>query len=63
MVEQQKHKEVAILARLAGIAVPDDRLQALSMGLPGMQAICDALGRVDYGTLPPASRFEVPGAR
>lgn len=63
MVEEQKHNEAAFLARLAGITVPEDRLQALAMGLSGTRAICEALARLDYGTLPPASRFEVPAAR
>jgi uncharacterized protein (DUF2384 family) len=63
MAEQQKPNEVAFLARLAGIAVPDNRLQALVIGLSGTQAICDALARLDYGALPPASRFEAPASR
>jgi hypothetical protein len=63
MAEQRNHIEVAFLARLAGITVPPDRLPALSMGLSGLQAICEALARLDYGTLPPADRFEVPAAR
>lgn len=63
MADQQKHNEVAFLARLAGISVPDGRLPALVMGLGGTQAICDALARLDYGTIPPASRFEAPASR
>lgn len=63
MRESKNHNEVAFLARLAGIMVPEGRLPALAMGLGGTQAIADALARVDYGAIEPASRFEAPAAR
>jgi hypothetical protein len=63
MAEQQNHNEVKFLTRLAGIEIPDSRLPALAMGLGGMKATCEALARVDYGALSPASRFEVPAPR
>ncbi len=63
MASSKNHNEVAFLARLAGITVPEDRLPALAVGLSGTQAICDALARLDYGTIPPASRFEAPAGR
>lgn len=63
MASSKNYNEVAFLARLGGITVPGDRLPALSMGFSGTQAICDSLARLDYGTLPPACRFEAPAAR
>ena len=63
MAEQKNHNDAAFLARLAGITVPESRLPALAMGLSGTQAICDTLARLDYGTVPPASRFEAPAER
>jgi hypothetical protein len=63
MAEQKNHNEVAFLARLAGIVIPEDRLPALAMGLSGTQAICDALARLDYGAILPACRFEAPASR
>jgi len=63
MAQQENHNEVAFLARLAGIIVPEERLPALAIGLSGTQAMGDALALVDYGTIAPASRFEAPAAR
>ncbi len=60
MAESRNHNEVAFLARLAGITVPEDRLPALAMGLGGTQAIADSLARVDYGALAPADKFQAP---
>jgi hypothetical protein len=63
MAEQQIHNEVAFLARLAGLTVPEQRLAALAAGFGGTQAICDALSRLDLGTTEPASRFQAPASR
>ena len=63
MAEQQTHNQVAFLARLAGITVPHDRLEALATGLVAMQGLCDSLARFDYGARLPAGRFEAPGSR
>jgi hypothetical protein len=63
MAEQQIHNEVAILARLAGLTVPQHRLAALAAGFAGTQAICEALSRLDLGATEPASRFQAPASR
>jgi hypothetical protein len=63
MAEQKIHNEVAFLARLAGLAVPELRLAALAMGLAGTQAICETLSRLDLAATEPASRFLPPAAR
>ena len=63
MAEQKIHNEVAFLARLAGLAVPEQRLAALTAGLGGTQAICEALSRLDLGAIEPASRFLPPPAQ
>ena len=63
MAEQKIHNDIAILARLAGISVPEPRQAALAVGLAGTQAICDTLARIDYDRTEPASRFQAPPAR
>ena len=63
MAEEQIHNEVAFLARLAGLTVPEQRLAALAAGFAGTQAICDALSRLDLGATEPASRFQAPASR
>jgi hypothetical protein len=63
MAEQKIHNEVAFLARLAGLAVPELRLAALAMGLVGTQAICETLFRLDLAATEPASRFLPPTAQ
>ena len=63
MAEQKNHNEVAFLARLAGITVPEQRLPALAAGLGGTQAICETLARIDLGDGEPASRFLPPASR
>ncbi len=63
MPEQQIHNEVAFLARLAGLTVPEQRLAALAAGFAGTQAICEALSRLDLGATEPASRFQTPASR
>jgi hypothetical protein len=63
MAEQKIQNEVAFLARLAGLTVPEQRLAALAAGFAGTQAICDALARIDLGAGDLASRFLLPAAR
>ncbi len=63
MVEPKIHNEVAFLARLAGLPVPEQRLAALAAGLAGTQAICEALSRLDLVVTEPASRFLPPAAQ
>ncbi len=62
MAEPKIHNEVAFLARLAGITVPEQRLAALAAGFAGTQAICEALSNLDLGATEPASRFLPPPA-
>jgi hypothetical protein len=57
------HNEVAVLARVSGISVPEERLEALAMGLNGLLAVADALARIDYDLIEPAPRFKVPPSR
>ena len=63
MAEQKIHNEVAFLARLAGLTVPDQRMAALAAGLAGTQAICEVLSRLDLGATEPAARFLPPAAK
>lgn len=63
MAEQKIHNEVAFLASLAGLTVPEHRIAALAAGFAGTQAICDALLRLDLVATEPASRFLPPAAR
>ena len=60
MAEQKIRNEVAFLARLAGLTVPEERLAALAAGLAGTQAICEALSRLDLGVTEPSVRFLPP---
>jgi hypothetical protein len=63
MADQIIHNEVAFLARLAGLAVPEQRLAALKIGFAGIQAICEALACLDLGATEPASQFLPPAAQ
>jgi hypothetical protein len=63
MAEQKNHDEIAFLARLAGISVPEQRLAALAAGFAATQAICEALSRLDLGVTEPAARFLPPAAQ
>jgi hypothetical protein len=63
MADQKIHNEVAFLARLAGLTVPEQRLAALAIGFAGTQAICEALSHLDLGTTEPASQFLPPAAQ
>jgi hypothetical protein len=63
MAGLRNHNEVAFLARLAGITVPEQRLAALAAGLGGTQAISETLARLDLGAGEPASRFVPPASR
>jgi hypothetical protein len=60
---QKNRDEVAFLAHLAGITVPEGRLDALVAGVRGTEAICDALARLPLGAAEPACRFEPPPSR
>jgi hypothetical protein len=62
MAKEKDRNEIASLVRLAGITVPDERLDALAAGLAGMQAQAHALARHDYGVTEPASRFRSPAS-
>ena len=63
MAEQKIHNEVAFLARLAGLTIPEQRRAALAAGFAGTQAICDALSRLKLGAIEPAARFLPPAAQ
>jgi hypothetical protein len=63
MAEQKIHSEVAFLARLARLTVPEQRLPALAAGFAGTQAICEALSRLDLGMTEPAERFLPPASQ
>ena len=57
---QQDRDEVAQLTALAGLAVPEARLAALTAGLALAKGIAAALAAVAYGETEPASRFQPP---
>ncbi len=47
------------LATLARMPLPEDRIAALALALPFVQAGVAALSAVDYGEAEPASRFRL----
>jgi len=49
---------VRILAHLAGLALPPDRVPALAAELTAMYADLDALADVPLGDTPPATAFD-----
>lgn len=55
--------ESALLARLADIRVPDERLDALEAGLSAARAARVSLAKYDLGLIEPASRFQAPESR
>lgn len=59
----QERSEVPILARLAGIEVPDDRLPALTAGFVASKRLISLLTAVDFGEAEPAPRFRLPSAQ
>ena len=63
MPSEQIRKEAETLARLARIAVPEDRLDALQMGLAGAEASAKAIAAHDLGPTEPAFRFRPPPSR
>lgn len=60
MSQEQIRNDAAVLARLAAITVPDDRLPAFAAGLAGTRAVAAALAKYDYGLIEPACRFCPP---
>jgi len=56
----QDYWEVRVLAELAGITAPEERLLPLAAGLEVSRYIAVALGAIDYGETEPACRFHAP---
>jgi len=56
----QDYREVRVLAELAGITVPEERLPPVAAGLQVSKRIAAALGAIDYGETEPAPRFHAP---
>jgi hypothetical protein len=63
MSQEQIRNEAAILARLAAIKVPEDRLPALGTGMSINRVGLSALTKYDYGQTEPAARFCPPPSR
>ena len=63
MAEEQSHKDIRVLIRLAAISVPEERVAALAAGLRGMRTVAAALAKYEYGALEPACRWMAPGSR
>jgi hypothetical protein len=57
----QNHKEAEMLARRAGIAVPEERIPLLAAGLAGTKRLAEQLSRYDFGRAELPSRFQAPG--
>jgi hypothetical protein len=60
MNSEQNHIETELLARLAGITVPDARLPLLTGGLAGILTGVKQLRAHDLGQAEPADRFQPP---
>jgi hypothetical protein len=56
-------EEARILAALAGIRVPPDRVGALAGGLALTKRIAESLATTDFGVAEPAAQFRAPEAR
>ena len=55
-------EEARILATLAGIRVPPDRVGALAGGLALTKRIAKSLAAADFGVAEPAAQFRAPEA-
>jgi hypothetical protein len=56
----QKHVESLAFARMAGVPVPEDRLDALALAIDQAVFVQDALAAIDYELTEPALRFRPP---
>ena len=63
MAQEQLRNDVANLARLCGITVPEDRLAALAAGLAGTRISAAAVAKYELGAIEPACRFTAPDGR
>jgi hypothetical protein len=55
-------QEARILAALAGIRVPPNRVGALAGGLALTKRIAESLATTDFGVAEPAAQFRAPEA-
>ncbi len=56
-MQDDPRETVRRLAALAGVPLSDERIAALALLLPAVQAAAAALAAVDYGGAEPAGRF------
>lgn len=63
MSQEQIRNEAAVLALLAAIKVPEDRLPALATGMSINRVGLVTLSKYDYGQGEPAGRFCPPASR
>ena len=62
MAQNDLRDHVRALMRLAGITVPEDRIDALVMGLGGMNVSAQSLRKYDYGAKEPGFRVPMPSS-
>ena len=56
-MQDDPRETVRRLATLAGMPLPEERIAAMALALPFLQAGFAALAAVDYGEAEPAGRF------
>ena len=56
----EPNEEARILATLAGIRIPPDRVAALAGGLALTKRIAESLAATDFGVAEPAAQFRAP---